>query len=149
MLHCEYCNAPLLSITKVCPNCHREQPPYPPVLPGGGGKSYSGWAVILVSIGALSLILAVAMFFQAPYSNPAAWIYGSPNDIVNNNTPTYLFPDPDGGGGIYPGYGYLFFFGGITVLLWLWAFVSYNRGRAIDRANRRILQSLQRSANGR
>jgi hypothetical protein len=147
MNHCEYCNAPLLSITRVCPNCHREQPPYPPVLPGGGGKSFRGWSNILFALAAFFLAIGIAMFFQAPYSVPSAYIFGSPSSYINTGTPTYLLANPDGSGGIYPGYGYLIFWGGIAVVLALWAFVSRNRGNRIDKANAVILRALQRNGN--
>jgi hypothetical protein len=147
MNHCEYCNAPLLSITRVCPNCHREQPPYPPVLPGGGGKSFRGWSNILFALAAFFLAIGIAMFFQAPYSVPSAYIFGSPSSYINTGTPTYLLANSDGSGGIYPGYGYLIFWGGIAVVLALWAFVSRNRGNRIDKANAVILRALQRNGN--
>lgn len=146
MIHCDYCDAPLLSITTVCPNCHREQPPYPPVLPGGGGKSYSGWAGILLGFAAMSAILAGATWYQSSYNVPSAWIYGPPSNAFSSNPPVYLFPNADGSGGIYPGDGYALLFGGIALILVLWAFVSYNRGRSIDRANHTLLRSLERNA---
>jgi hypothetical protein len=147
MNRCEYCNAPMLSMLNVCPNCHREQPPYPPVLPGGGGKSFRGWALILYGLAAGFLALGIAMYFVAPYSIPAAYIYGSPDSYLLNNSPTYIAPNPDGSGGWYPGYGYLIFFGGIAVLLAAWAFISQNRGRRIDQANAVLLRTL-RNGNG-
>jgi hypothetical protein len=140
MVHCDYCNAPMLSITQVCPNCGREQPPYPPVLPGGGGKSYRGWASILFLIGLGLLALGIALFFSAPYNNVSAYVFGSPD-----SQPQYLqlFGTP-----ITPGYGYVIFFGGIGLILWLWALVSYNRGNRIDKANAALLRSLARNGNG-
>ncbi len=148
MIRCEYCNAPMLSITRVCPNCHREQPPYPPVLPGGGGKSFQGWALILLGLAVFFLIVGIGMALSAPYSNPAAFIYGSPDSYINNGTPTYLAANPDGSGGIYPGYGYILTFGGLAVLLGIWSFISFNRGRRIDKANEQILRTLQQNGNG-
>ena len=148
MNHCEYCNAPMLSITKVCPNCQREQPPYPPVLPGGGSKSYTGWALYLIGFAALFGALGVAMLFQGPYSTASAWIFGSPDNAFTGNQQTYLLPNSDGSGGFYPGWGYLIFFGGIAVILVFWAVISYNRGQSIDKANRAILRSLEHNANG-
>jgi hypothetical protein len=143
MNECEFCHAPLLSITQVCPNCKREQPPYPPILPGGGGDSYKGWAAILLLLGAGLLILGIAMFFQGPYANYAAYTYGTPDSYINGNNPQWimLFGDTP----VYPGWGYLIFFGGFTLVLWLWAFVSYNRGNRIDKANAAILRSLRRN----
>ena len=145
MTHCEYCNAPLLSITQVCPNCGREQPPYPPVLPGGGGKSYRGWASITFLLGLGLIILGSVMFIMAPYSNVAAYVYGSPGSATGTNSPQYLMI---GNTPITPGYGYLIFFGGIGMALWISTFVSYNRGTRIDKANTALLRSLNRNGNG-
>jgi hypothetical protein len=144
MVRCEYCNAPLLSTTKVCPHCHREQPPYPPVLPGGGGRSYTGWAAILGGIGVLLATVGIVLFFQAPYANDSAYVYGSPESYINGNNPQYL---SFLGSPVYPGTGYLIFFGGFAVILFLWAIVSYNRGRRIDRANAALLRSLRNNNN--
>jgi len=145
MNRCEFCNAPMLSMVTVCPNCHREQPPYPPVLPGGGGKSFSGWALILSLLGAGLFILGVVMLFTAPVSNVSAYIYGSPDSYINGNNPTYL--GNSSGNPLYPGYGYLLLFGGIAVVLWAWAFISYSRGRRIDSANAAVLRSLEHHNN--
>ncbi|MBA3824050.1 MAG: hypothetical protein H0X24_09145 [Ktedonobacterales bacterium] len=146
MNHCEYCGAPLLSITKVCPNCHREQPPYPPVLPGGGGRSYSGWALILTGLSLFMLVLGIAMYWLASYSNASAWIYGSPDSYINTGSPAYLGSNPSAGDqGWIPGNGYLIFFGGIALVLGVWAVISYNRGRRIDKANAALLETLQNS----
>ncbi len=146
MLHCEYCNAPLLSMTTVCPNCHREQPPFPPVLPGGGGRSYRGWASIIAGIGVGLWAIAIATFFQSPYSNVAGLIYGSPSVYVSTGQAQYLMVN---GAPIYSGYGYLIFFGGIGTTLLLWAFISYNRGNRIDKANAAIIRAMRATANER
>ncbi len=146
MNHCEFCGAPLLSITKVCPNCHREQPPYPPVLPGGGGRSYSGWALILLGFSGFFLTLGIAMYWLAPYSNASAWIYGSPDSYVNTGQPAYLGADPaNQNQGFIPGNGYFIFFGGIAAILAVWSLISYNRGRRIDKANAALLETLRNS----
>jgi hypothetical protein len=118
MNHCEFCGAPLLSITKVCPNCHREQPPYPPVLPGGGGRSYSGWALILTGFAIFFLVLAGVTYWLAPYSNASAWVYGSPDSYINTGTPSYIGYDANTQNqGWIPGNGYFIFFGGIALIL--------------------------------
>ena len=156
MNHCAYCNAPILSLTEVCPNCHRKQPPYPPVLPGGGGRSYRGWAGILVGIGVILLIMGLATFFQGPYSNVEALVYGDPTTYIANTAGTaqYLGASPDvpflgiiTGTPIYPGFGYLIFFGGMALILFFRALVSFNRGQRIDKANAAILAQL-RNGNG-
>jgi len=142
MNHCEYCNAPLLSITKVCPNCHREQPPYPPVLPGGGGRSYSGWALILTGFAVFFGVLAFFMWWYAPFSNASAWVYGSP-DSISAGSPAYIGFDPQAKNqGWIPGDGYAIFFGGIAAILGVWAWISYNRGQRIDKANADLLETL-------
>lgn len=144
MIRCEYCNAPMLSITQVCPNCKREQPPYPPQLPGGGGKSYSRWALILVLHGIFFLGLGIAMFIQTPISDASAYTYGSPDSYLKSSTGAAQYlggPDFP----IYPGYGYLIFFGGIGVILLLWALISYNRGRRIDKVNATLLRAIERN----
>ncbi|SRR5579884_3553220 len=146
MIHCDFCNAPMLSITQVCPNCGREQPPYPPVLPGGGGTSYRGWSYILGALGLFFAILGAIMFFVSPYNNISAYAYGTPDSYINGNNPQYLnvFGTP-----IYPGIGYLILFGGLAVILWFWGFVSWNRGNRIDRANAALLRSLARNNTGK
>jgi len=145
MVYCEYCNAPLLSITQVCPNCQREQPPFPPQLPGGGGRSYRGWAYILGGIGLGLLIIGIAMYIQGPISNIAAFTYGSPDSYIVNNQPAYYSL---AGGPLYPGVGYAIFFGGFAAVLFFWAFVSWNRGSKIDQANEPLLRALERLNNG-
>lgn len=139
MNHCAYCNAPLLSVAQICPKCGNEQPPYPPILPGGGGKSYRGWAYILISIGTGLLILGIAMFLQQPYSLASAQIYGSPSASAVNN-PAYL---TFLGAEVYPGWGYLIFFGGIAAVLYFNAARSISRGRRIDAANPEALRALK------
>ena len=147
MVRCEYCNAPLLSITQVCPNCHREQPPYPPVLPGGGGRSYRGWALIQFLLGIFFTTIGVILWLQGPYNNVSAYAFGSPESYINGNHPMYL--GQQSGFPIYPGYGYLIFAGGIGIILLVWAFVSYNRGRRIDELNANLLRSLRNNSNNR
>jgi len=137
----------MLSITEVCPNCKRVQPPYPPVLPGGGGKSYRGWAYILTSIGVGLFIMGVAMYFQSPYSDIAAATYGSQQDYISTGKPVWFQFFGSFFGPVYPGYGYIAFFCGLAIVLFIWAFVSYNRGNKIDKANVAILRSLRRSGN--
>lgn len=150
MNYCEYCHAPMLDLVQVCPNCHREQPPYPPQLPGGGGKSYRGWAAILLSLAVFWIGVGVAMFIMQPTSNISAFIYGQPDAYVNGNNGQYLGEGAVHGSGfpLYPGYGYLAFFGILGIILLLYAVTSWNRGNRIDKANRMILQSLQRNGNG-
>lgn len=132
----------MLSMTTICPNCHREQPPYPPVLPGGGGKSYRGWAAIQLSLSVGFLLLAIFTYIQAPFSNVEANVYGSPETYIATGQPQYL-NGPDNP--IYPGYGYLIFFGLIALVLIVSAGVSYSRGQRIDRANRQLLDALRRN----
>jgi hypothetical protein len=140
MNQCEFCHAPMLSITEVCPNCGRQQPPYPPVLPGGGGKSYRGWALILSGLSVGFAILGIAMYIQAPYADIAAYVYGDPNSYLTTNKPAWLtFMDSP----VYSGWGYLAFFGGIALILIFWAWVSYTRGNRIDQANAALLRSLE------
>lgn len=143
MVRCDYCNAPMMSITTVCPNCHREQPPYPPVLPGGGGKSYRGWAMIQLSLATGMILLAIFTFIQAPYSNIEANSYGSPSVYEATGQAQYL--NQANGTPLYPGYGYAIFFGGIAVILLISAFISYNRGQRIDGANRQLLEALRQN----
>lgn len=148
MNRCVYCNAPMLSLTEVCPNCHRQQPPYPPVLPGGGGRSYRGWALILVGIGALLLTMGIALAIQGPFSTIEALTYGSPAVYISTGQAQYLGQGDapflgQTGTPFYPGYGYLIFFGGIAVICFIRAFISYNRGQRIDRANAALLRQLR------
>jgi hypothetical protein len=131
----------MLATTTICPNCHRPQLPFPPIPPGGGGRSYRGWAAILTLIGTILLAIGFASFLQAPYSLAATWIYGSPDGAVSGQ-PSYF-----GAGGITPGVGYLIFWGGMGAALYIWAFVTYNRGRLIDKANERTLRALKQNGN--
>ncbi len=132
----------MLATTTVCPNCHRPQLAFPPIPPGGGGRSYRGWAAILSIIGAILAAIGIASFLQAPYSVAAAWIYGAPSGATSGQ-PTYLGADANGAGGFIPGIGYLIFWGGMGLGLFIWAFVTYNRGRRIDKANERTKRVLK------
>jgi hypothetical protein len=91
-------------------------------------------------------VLGGAMWWFATYSNASAWTYGSPDSYINTGSPAYLGANPEAGNqGWIPGDGYLIFFGGIALILAVWAVVSYNRGRRIDSANAALLQTLQNS----
>ncbi len=100
------------------------------------------------------LAIGIATGIQGPVSVASAVIYGSPSYYISSGQAQYLGQSSSvpflglTNTPIYPGYGYFIFFGGIALVCYIYAFISYNRGKRIDKANEGLLRQLRRNGNG-